>query len=102
MLVFVLCAWYLLKHFIAARRQTPYQRGIYEHLFYDLAVAYPNVSNDAFYLLAIINTYHTLALDSERPERGNKACWRLEHLEMASSSVLVSPIKNGEQTSHGS
>ena len=37
----VLIFWYIVKHALARRRQTPYQRGIYEHLFHDLATSYP-------------------------------------------------------------
>ncbi|KAI9682766.1 MAG: hypothetical protein M1829_006755 [Trizodia sp. TS-e1964] len=37
----ILVLWYVLKHYLARQRQTPYQRGIYERLFHDLATAYP-------------------------------------------------------------
>ncbi|KAK2780954.1 hypothetical protein FQN52_001951 [Onygenales sp. PD_12] len=37
----VLAAWYLLKHVIARQRQTPYQRGIYESFFHDMATENP-------------------------------------------------------------
>ena len=43
MMVVVLVGWYVLKHFLARRRQTPYQRGIYEHLFFELAIKYPRL-----------------------------------------------------------
>ena len=43
MMVFVLVLWYIVKHFLASRRQTPYQRGIYEQFFYQLANAYPQL-----------------------------------------------------------
>lgn len=43
MMVLVLFLWYFIKHFLARRRQTPYQRGIYEHLFFELATAYPRL-----------------------------------------------------------
>ena len=43
MMVITLVLWYLVKHFLARRRQTPYQRGIYEHLFFELATAYPGL-----------------------------------------------------------
>ncbi|KAL9084281.1 MAG: hypothetical protein Q9159_005326 [Coniocarpon cinnabarinum] len=33
----VLILWYVLKHSLASRKQTPYQRGVYEHLYHDLA-----------------------------------------------------------------
>ncbi|KAL8724757.1 MAG: hypothetical protein Q9166_007771 [cf. Caloplaca sp. 2 TL-2023] len=39
----VLILWYIIKHVLARRRQTPYQRGVYEHLFQDLASTYPNL-----------------------------------------------------------
>lgn len=41
--VLVLVFWYFIKHFLARRRQTPYSRGIYEHLFFELATAYPRL-----------------------------------------------------------
>lgn len=41
MMIVVLVGWYFIKHFLARRRQTPYQRGIYEHLFFELATTYP-------------------------------------------------------------
>ena len=41
MMVIVFIFWYFIKHFLARRRQTPYQRGIYEHLFEELATTYP-------------------------------------------------------------
>ena len=43
MMVLVLVFWYFIKHFLARRRQTPYSRGIYEHLFFELATAYPRL-----------------------------------------------------------
>ncbi|KAF2232832.1 hypothetical protein EV356DRAFT_469524 [Viridothelium virens] len=43
LMVLVLILWYVLKHFLARRRQTPYQRGIYEHLYHDLAIAHPSL-----------------------------------------------------------
>lgn len=39
----ILALWFILKHYWAKRRQTPYQRGIYEHLFHDLSNTYPKV-----------------------------------------------------------
>ncbi|KAL8874051.1 MAG: hypothetical protein Q9174_000556 [Haloplaca sp. 1 TL-2023] len=39
----VLILWYIIKHALARRRQTPYQRGVYEHLFHDLAASYPQL-----------------------------------------------------------
>lgn len=41
MMLLVLILWYVIKHFLARRRQTPYQRGIYENLFRELATDYP-------------------------------------------------------------
>lgn len=35
--------WYIVKHALARRRQSPYQRGVYEHLFHDLAKSYPRL-----------------------------------------------------------
>jgi len=43
MMVITLLGWYFIKHSLARRRQTPYQRGIYEHLFSELASAYPGL-----------------------------------------------------------
>lgn len=43
MMVIVLVFWYFIKHFLARQRQTPYSRGIYEHLFFELATAYPGL-----------------------------------------------------------
>ena len=43
MMALVLIGWYIIKHALARRRQTPYQRGIYEHLFFELATAYPRL-----------------------------------------------------------
>ncbi|KAF7506013.1 hypothetical protein GJ744_012360 [Endocarpon pusillum] len=40
-MLLVLAAWYITKHVLARQRQTPYQRGIYESFFHDLAVTYP-------------------------------------------------------------
>ena len=43
LMVLVLFLWYILKHLLASRQQTPYQRGIYEHLYHDLAIEHPNL-----------------------------------------------------------
>ncbi|KAK4692306.1 hypothetical protein P7C71_g4873, partial [Lecanoromycetidae sp. Uapishka_2] len=43
MMFIVLVLWYFIKHFLARQRQTPYSRGIYEHLFFELATAYPRL-----------------------------------------------------------
>ena len=42
-MVLVLFGWYFFKHSIARRRQTPYSRGIYEHLFHEMAIQYPSL-----------------------------------------------------------
>jgi hypothetical protein len=39
----VLLAWFIMKTFLARQRQTPYQRGIWEHFFYDMAVSTPQL-----------------------------------------------------------
>ena len=41
LMVVVLASWFILKHSIQRSRQTPYSRGIYEQLFYQLATAHP-------------------------------------------------------------
>ena len=41
MMLAVLISWYVLKHYLEQSRQTPYSRGIYEHLFQELATNYP-------------------------------------------------------------
>ena len=41
LMLLVLISWYMLKHYLNQARQTPYSRGIYEHLFHELAVKYP-------------------------------------------------------------
>lgn len=43
LMIFVLLLWYCVKHSLQRRRQTPYQRGVYEHLFNDLEDQYPNL-----------------------------------------------------------
>ena len=43
MMVFVFLLWYTIKHFLA-RNKSPYYRGIYEHMFHDMATMYPLVS----------------------------------------------------------
>lgn len=40
-MLLVLVGWYIMKHILARQRQTPYQRGIYESFFHDLAISYP-------------------------------------------------------------
>ncbi|KAL9625320.1 MAG: hypothetical protein Q9160_000383 [Pyrenula sp. 1 TL-2023] len=37
-MLLILMFWFLLKHILARGRQTPYQRGIYETFFHDMAV----------------------------------------------------------------
>ncbi|KAK4556046.1 hypothetical protein LTR86_006742 [Recurvomyces mirabilis] len=41
LMLFVLVLWYCVKHSLQRRRQTPYQRGLYEHLFTELEDEYP-------------------------------------------------------------
>ena len=41
LMLLVLVSWYALKHALEQSRQTPYSRGIYEHLFHELATRYP-------------------------------------------------------------
>ena len=43
LMVLVLVAWYMIKHYLERARQTPYSRGIYEHLFTQLATQYPQL-----------------------------------------------------------
>lgn len=43
MMVLVLFLWYFIKHALAAERQTPYQRGIYENMFYQMAQGHPQL-----------------------------------------------------------
>lgn len=43
LMMVVLVGWYFKKHLLARRRQTPYQGGIYEHLFFELATTYPRL-----------------------------------------------------------
>lgn len=42
-MVLVLILWYILKHSLASRHQTPYQRGVYEHLYHALADQNPKL-----------------------------------------------------------
>ncbi|KAI9758262.1 MAG: hypothetical protein M4579_003121 [Chaenotheca gracillima] len=42
-MLLILIFWFFIKHMLARRRQTPYQRGIYEHFFHDLATKYPTL-----------------------------------------------------------
>lgn len=42
-MLLILALWFILKHYWAKRRQTPYQRGIYEHLFHDLSNTHPRL-----------------------------------------------------------
>ena len=43
LMVLVLLFWYLIKHSLAHERQTPYQRGTYEDMFYKMANQYPKL-----------------------------------------------------------
>ncbi|KAK4931518.1 hypothetical protein LTR28_011526 [Elasticomyces elasticus] len=47
LMLFVLCLWYSVKHSTARRRQTSYQRGVYERLFADLTVEHPRLWSDS-------------------------------------------------------
>ncbi|KAK4990382.1 hypothetical protein LTR50_002556 [Elasticomyces elasticus] len=47
LMLFVLCLWYSVKHSTARKRQTSYQRGIYERLFADLTVEHPRLWSDS-------------------------------------------------------
>ena len=42
-MVLVILGWFFFKHSLARRRQTPYSRGIYEHLFHEMATQYPSL-----------------------------------------------------------
>ncbi|EZG03547.1 hypothetical protein H106_06995 [Trichophyton rubrum CBS 735.88] len=39
----VLILWYIIKHYLAGRRQTPHQRGIYENFFNEMADRNPSL-----------------------------------------------------------
>lgn len=39
----VLLGWFIVKHFLLRCRQTPYSRGIYDHLFHEMATQYPSL-----------------------------------------------------------
>ncbi|KAK5114447.1 hypothetical protein LTR62_002382 [Meristemomyces frigidus] len=41
LMIFVLMLWYCVKHSLQRRRQTPYQRRLYENLFTELEAQYP-------------------------------------------------------------
>ncbi|KAI4175872.1 MAG: hypothetical protein LQ343_001486 [Gyalolechia ehrenbergii] len=43
LMLLVLILWYIVKHVLARRRQTPYTRGLYESLYRDLATSYPSL-----------------------------------------------------------
>ena len=43
MMALVLLCWYFVKHSIAQQRQTPYSRGVYDHLFHEMATQYPSL-----------------------------------------------------------
>ncbi|KAK2809675.1 hypothetical protein FQN49_008596, partial [Arthroderma sp. PD_2] len=42
-MLMVLILWYIIKHYLAARRQTPHQRGIYENFFNEMANDNPSL-----------------------------------------------------------
>ncbi|KAL9613249.1 MAG: hypothetical protein Q9167_002209 [Letrouitia subvulpina] len=41
LMVVVLILWYIFKYTLASARQTPYQRGIYDHFFQEMATTFP-------------------------------------------------------------
>ncbi len=43
MMLLVFLLWFATKTFLARQRQSPYQRGIYESLFHNLATTYPQL-----------------------------------------------------------
>ncbi len=43
MMILTLILWYVVKHILAAEFQTPYQRGIYESMFHQMALAHPGL-----------------------------------------------------------
>ncbi|TKA69084.1 hypothetical protein B0A49_06624 [Cryomyces minteri] len=43
LMLLVLFLWYFVKHSLAARRQTPYERGIYEQVYNDFATQHPQL-----------------------------------------------------------
>lgn len=43
LMILVFVTWYIFKHLLASRRYTPYQRGIYEHLYHSFATTHPNL-----------------------------------------------------------
>ncbi|KAF2102292.1 hypothetical protein NA57DRAFT_28231, partial [Rhizodiscina lignyota] len=43
MMFLVFFIWYIIKHFLAQRRQDPLVRGTYEHLFHDLSNEHPQL-----------------------------------------------------------
>ena len=43
MMILVFLGWYFFKHSLARQRQTPYSRGIYDHLFHEMAIQYPSL-----------------------------------------------------------
>lgn len=63
----VLILWYCVKHSLQRRRQTPYQRGLYERMFDDLEDEYPSLW-----------TANQGAVDDVKPEGLiNRLKWRL-------------------------
>ncbi|KAM5431568.1 hypothetical protein McanMca71_004803 [Microsporum canis] len=42
-MLIVLILWYIIKHYLAGRRQTPHQRGIYENFFNEMANENPSL-----------------------------------------------------------
>lgn len=43
MMLLTLFLWWAIKHCLRSRRQDPHTRGIYEHMYHDLAIQYPQL-----------------------------------------------------------
>ena len=42
-MLIVLLGWYFFKHSLASQRQSPFMRGVYEEMFYKMAISYPQL-----------------------------------------------------------
>lgn len=86
MMVFVFIFWYFIKHFLARRRQTPYQRGIYESLFHELAIKYPHLWS------------HSGPRDVIRPQGYfNRARWNLIlYWNSPEKTIKAGPVEDSE------
>ena len=91
LLVVVLVMWYLLKHWLATRRQTPYQRGVYEHLFHDLAVAHPGLWSRTGPRQSVqpVGTWSSIK-------------WRLISIWFAPSKTIRKPASDPDEDNGGS